>query len=354
MRAAFLFVFFPVVALASTPSSEAARTLYEEGVGLLNVGRAQDAAESLEQSLRREDAPWTRAYLALALARSGKCERARKLVESVRLDGVEETKRQELAQVLIEASEQCRSAVVRGASGVEVGDDRVMTTPSAGTVGQGRLVFSDYEVGLMQLSYGLLSSLELSLAATVPVMQVGFVPTLKWRFLNLEAFRMAVLGGGGIGVFYVGPDVLVAGGGGGLIGDVCLSGQCSSFLSFSGEVIGGHMGGRSKFEGGDWLSGNAIGLTSGIGAVVSVHQKVKLLFELKYNFMKILDEKDWTDSGSFFTFNYGIRVHGKEFSADIGFMRPFLAFDGSDPKDCEDVMKYLPIGYPWLAFTYQW
>lgn len=363
-----LIVLAPAPSHAQSASEVAAQALHSEGRLLLSEGRPAEAAESFDLSLRRVDAPFTRAYLALALARSGQCTRVRDLAGGIRADAVPAERADEMAAALKEASDRC--PVASGGSGgsgesaiasadapsrrdIDPGDDRVMTTPSAGTLRKGRMSFSDYELGLAQFSYGITDDLQFSVAMTVPVMQIGVIPTLKWRFLDTGRFRMAAIAGGGLGVFYTGPDVLIAGGGGGFMGDACVGAGCDSFLSFGAQVIGGHIGGtRDEYGSGDWVNDKVIGVTSNLGAVVAVHAKVKLLFELKYTMGKMLDE--WTDSGSLFALNYGIRVHGEQFAADIGFSRPFLALDGSRPEDVEEFMKYLPIGYPWLAFTYQW
>ena len=235
---------------------------------------------------------------------------------------------------------------------VDVGDDRVLTVPSAATLKKGTWAVGDYQIGLLTVSYGALDSLQITGAMTLPVMQIGVVATAKWRFYETSRVRLAVLGGFGLQLFYVGPDLVLTGGGGGLFADLCFSKRCKSFVSFSFRVLGGYLGGvRENAD--DIGSGSAIGFMPGIGTAISVHRKVKALMELQWASMKVLDPEP-SKIGSLLIFNYGIRLHGNEFAADIGFTRPILAFVGTNPESVEEVMKYLPLGYPLLAFTYQW
>jgi hypothetical protein len=188
---------------------------------------------------------------------------------------------------------------------------------------------------------------------TVPVMQVALVPMLKWRFVNAPGFKMAAVADGGFGIFYAGPDAYAAGGGGGLVGDVCLSEGCRTFLSIGSQAQVAKFGGAKHREG-DLLNDWGWAVTSGLGAVVEVHRKVKLLFELRHSIASLASGGGGTDS--LFTFAYGIRIHGIDFGADIGFVMPFLWLEGTTAHNVwEDFhFMYIPIGYPWLAFTYQW
>lgn len=348
---------------AQSAKERAANQLFEEGVHLLSSGKNAEAAESFELVIRISDSLEARALLGLAYAREGKCDTARDMAFGVEPELVRPEYKQLVTDSINEVKERCpipsatqETPLYVGKAKdsrpmVDPGDDRVMTQPSAQTLAKGTFSFTDYEIGMVHFSWVPLDGLQVSLAFTVPVLQVSFVPSIKWRFLDHPSLKMAAIAGGGAGVFYAGPDQFIVGGGGALVADVCLKDDCRSFMSFSSQAGFVKLGGARHGDA-DFVDGWGWGVFSGIGAVVEVHRKVKLLFELKHSIIR--SETDWSDTGSLFTFVYGIRVHGDEFGADIGFMRPFLLLDGSEPEHVEDFMKYLPIGYPWLAFTYQW
>jgi hypothetical protein len=230
---------------------------------------------------------------------------------------------------------------------LEVGDNKILTMPSAGTVGSGKLFFTDYQLGILTLSYGVSDDVELSGALTLPIFQVGGFLGAKWRFYQKENTRLAIFGGFGAEWFYAGLDILLTGGALGPAVDLCISKGCSSFVSFSGLIFGG-VGVLAWHEAKG--TGKAIGFLPGVGAVFSVVKKLKLLLELKAAMAKSTE----SELASVVFFNYGLRVHGSEFAADIGFIRPFVSFVGTDAYSVEGAMKYLPLGYPWLAFGYQW
>ena len=92
-------------------------------------------------------------------------------------------------------------------------------------------------------------------------------------------------------------------------------------------------------------------VSTGAGGVFAVAKHVKLLLDLRYNLFR---KRSWQNSTSMFGITYAIRIHSGPFGGDIGFIRPFLAMNGTTAYTVEDVMRYMPMGYPFLSFTYQW
>ncbi|MFA6035312.1 MAG: hypothetical protein WC889_20615, partial [Myxococcota bacterium] len=78
-----------------------------------------------------------------------------------------------------------------------VDDDRMLIMPTAQTKPKGAMSITDYELAILQFSYGILDNLQFSLTATVPVYQFGFAPSLKWKFFETSNVRLAAMVYGG-------------------------------------------------------------------------------------------------------------------------------------------------------------
>lgn len=232
------------------------------------------------------------------------------------------------------------------------GDDRVMIMSTTKTVPKGVLSFSDYEIGLVHLSYGIRDDLQVSMFMSLPVLQIVLGPSIKWRMVNTKWFRFAVLGYGGLGYWYAVEHWQIYFTGLGAIGDVCLDASCNSLLSFNITPQYTNLNFEVWDVEGTDTRLNIFGLSSSIGVIGTVSQRIKLLGEFRYSFGAPF--KDFHDNGSIFSIHYGMRIYGSEFAADIGFIRPFLALSGTEPFSLEEGMKYIPMGFPWLSFTYQW
>ncbi len=232
---------------------------------------------------------------------------------------------------------------------MDPGDDRVLVGSSTWTLPEGMVSFTDYEVMLGHFSYGVADNLQVSLGFTFPVMQVAVIPSVKWRFFESDIVRLAGLVDAGLMYWFAGLDVTVYGGGGGLLADVCLGQRCSSFLSFGATVqaMGADIAETELSGGVTAVNGNFHG---GVGGRLS--RVVKALFEWRVTMFAVPEESSRVFTG--WSLGYGIRIYGKRFGVDVGFLRPFLAMVEDEAHSVEPVMKYLPLGYPWLAFTYQW
>ena len=79
-----------------------------------------------------------------------------------------------------------------------------------------------------------------------------------------------------------------------------------------------------------------------IGFSARVHKRIKLNFELY-----AVAAEGFEYSGEFWLFMYGIRIMGKRIFGDINFVVPLF-------EDSDEVLQYMPIGYPLLQFGFQW
>ena len=225
----------------------------------------------------------------------------------------------------------------------EVGQDRVITTSTSQTLPKGILSFSDYEIALLQLSYGITDDLQFSVLATVPIVQFALMPSIKWRFFHNERIHLALTG-------YVGGVILYAvdGYGGYLAGltlsmDTCMDKKCSSIFTINSQ---GGYGWDSQS-----ISGGAGALAFNTGFIVRLAGSLKLLIELNYAMSPKIDHSTLQA----LNLNYGLRIHGKQFAADIAFLRPLFYVDHGNVQPVGYAFfKYVPLGIPYLAFTYQW
>jgi len=225
----------------------------------------------------------------------------------------------------------------------EVGQDRIVTTTTSQTLPKGVFSFSDYEIALLQLSYGITDDLQFSVMASVPIIQFALVPSIKWRFFHNERIHLALTG-------YVGGVILYAvnGYGGYLAGltlsmDTCIDKKCSSIFTINSQ---GGYGWDSQS-----ISGGAGALAFNTGFIVKLAGSLKLLIELNYGMSPKIDHSTFQA----LNLNYGLRIHGKQFAADIAFLRPLFYVDHGNVQPIGYAFfKYVPLGIPYLAFTYQW
>lgn len=240
---------------------------------------------------------------------------------------------------------------VMEAASYDTGDDRVLTGPSAETMPKGDWSFTDYELAMFQFSYGITDDLQFSMFFSAPVFQVFFAPSIKWRAVRTDAFRLAVMAAPEAWYWYVHEDLTIFGGQVGLIGDIRLDGRCTSFVSIGVNTSVEHLEGWDILGLGD-ASATVLSVRPQVGVVGTVSKHVKLLAEFTTPIILQLDGGQHHDT--LFAINYGIRIYGGPFGGDIAFVRPFLAVENGDAKDVEGVMKYAPMGIPFLTFTYLW
>jgi hypothetical protein len=222
----------------------------------------------------------------------------------------------------------------------EAGNDRLILSPTAATLPEGVNSFSDYELILLQYSYGITDHLEISLLFTPPIVQISAYPSLKWQYLDTERVKLALEIHAGETFFYLLYPATGFIAGGSLIADFCFDRRCGSALSLS--VQPDYMVPLSSSNSG------TMGIRATLGARFDISKAIKGILEMTYAGLPVLKE-------GMLLLNYGIRIHGGRFAGDIGFVRPLFVHDSGNAYGIpKEYWSYLPLGIPWLGVTYQW
>jgi hypothetical protein len=227
------------------------------------------------------------------------------------------------------------------------GDGKTYMSPTAATMPKGAVSFSDHEVGLVQVGAGLADGLELSVMATIPVMQEFVFPSIKYKFLDTGRVRMAVIGLAGAGAVFTenGGGFLA---GAGLMIDAGMDSKGKHILSLG--VIPGYM--LVFYSKNDNMSyTNSMIVASNLAFTFTVSKMVKIMIEAQYGGLAASDSYTLTQC---LTINYGLKLQGDAFEIDFGFSRPVLWYTTSNKISQEDWLKYVPMGIPWVSFTYLW
>ena len=253
------------------------------------------------------------------------------------------------------------------------GDGRVVLLPTAQIMEAGTQSVSNYELLTFHYSYGAAEDTQFSVLVTAPVAQIGVMPSIKHRFLNDEHLKLAVMAYGGGMIFYAGGSVMAFTAGVGIIADWCIDDECRKIVSFSAQPGVGMAYDRGSSHG-DTSSQYGFSFYTGPGLTVEISERVKLVAEVAYAMMgnpsattttcttplpgggagQTCREERRTDTMGVLAVDYALRLHGTSFAADLGFARPVLVHTNGELQNVEEVMKYLPLGFPWLSFTYQW
>jgi hypothetical protein len=212
--------------------------------------------------------------------------------------------------------------------------DRAFLLPTADTLPAGSLVYNDYELIFMGLTYAIRDGLQITATTFIPVAPDAFtllLGSVKWRIVSTPSFKLAILGGVG----YVsssfsdgGTDraVLLDGG---IFASQCFDVACESMLT------AGAMG----FDTRSSLSTNGSAIIFGGSLLARVSQHVKIIAELNGVAGKNQDS-GWSvgDAGLLW---YGLRFFGGQVAGDVGFFQP-IGTSASDPG---------VIGYPFLSLS---
>jgi hypothetical protein len=213
--------------------------------------------------------------------------------------------------------------------------DRGFFLPTAMTQPAGTLTYSNYELLIHGLTYGISDHTQVSVGVLAPlVREMPFVGTvsLKSRVLDAGRFHLALQGTGAV----VSDTVGILGAG--VVGSYCLSADCASLFSASaayslGLPFGDDRANHSVIYGG--------ALTQRLG------RHVKLLVEVGF-----AAGMDGDGGGNTIEqlqgvlLNYGLRFHGETIAADVGFIRPVIV-----DADYEDPFV---LGLPFVNFSYRW
>ena len=235
--------------------------------------------------------------------------------------------------------------------------DRIGGSNTAECLPAGKSSISVYNGALIQGTWAIGDRTEVSISGLLPIFQITAIGSIKHQFYKTQKLRMAVQGfTGGMYVFIdKNTNLLIFGGGGGTILDVCLNPGCHSMISIGLRAGVGDIVGKES----------TLGIVDNFNTtgLFYVSSKVKLyaginLYQLVLPVTKKVDDdiesESFGDMG-FVYLNYGIRIHGSSFAVDLGLIRPIFVFSiyNGMIKGVEDVMKYLPIGYPSVSFTYR-
>jgi hypothetical protein len=213
--------------------------------------------------------------------------------------------------------------------------DRAFLLPTADTLPAGSLVYNDYELVLMGLTYAIRDGLQITATTLVPLISNFpslLLASLKWRIVSTPSFKLAVLGGIG----YASSSFNDTGGtdralllDGGIFASQCFGVGCESMLT------AGAMG----FDTRSSLSTNGSGIIFGGSLLARVSQHVKIMAELN-GFAGKDPDSGWSVGNAGLLW-YGLRFFGGQVAGDVGFFRP-VGTSVSDPG---------VIGYPFLSLS---
>jgi len=230
--------------------------------------------------------------------------------------------------------------------------DRIGFFSTAEVLPKGTMSFNDYDIGLLQISWGVAKDLELSFTTTVPIFQGSLIISAKYQLVSTDRIRFAMQAYTGFfKTFIIGSsdDLLIAGGGASGILDVCVGHSCNSLISFGARFAGGVL----RWD--DPLMNTLLGYQVDANGIFRVSKRVKLFLGLSFNHLFASDGSGRNFSGmGVFDLHYGVRIYGSRFAGDIGLIRPVFTLDKSTVYSVESVMRFMPMGYPFLSFTYKW
>ncbi len=211
----------------------------------------------------------------------------------------------------------------------DANSDRGLLAPTALTPPAGSFSFTNYEIFWMTASYSPTDNLQFTLGTAVPLASdMPFVGTLsaKLQLVKSNAVRLALHGtiGGGI--------ESGSGGSAGLVGGVltyCLDDQCLSHLN-------GYVGAGFAVE-----SSGAVPMVVAASGVFRLTNRLRAVVEIDTAYIA----GEFASTSNSFLANYALRFTGPNLGVDFGFMKLFV--------DGDDVLKEVPLGIPFLSFTYR-
>lgn len=206
--------------------------------------------------------------------------------------------------------------------------DRAWLAPTAHTQPKGSWSFSDHELFVVGLGYGVTDKLQVSASTVIPVSDdFAFVGMFSAKQQVYKQGRVRVAAHGVLTHANDGDDSgtgFTAGG----AATICLDDDCHS-------GVNGYVG--TAFALTD--EGNQYPILLSASIVQKVNRHVKLVGEVDTGFVPGEDFEDvylgW----------YGVRFTSGAIGANVGFVKPF-----GPNVDTEDA---LPLGLPWVNFTYR-
>lgn len=221
--------------------------------------------------------------------------------------------------------------------------DRAWLTPTAFTQPVGSWSFNDYELFMVGLTYGVTDDVHLTASTLLPIVEdMPFVGLFGGKAKLVTSGRLHVAAAGTLMV--VSAEVSTTGTTGdssdrettwlALVGGVasyCLDEGCHSLLS--GVLMTGFA---------EESDNSQLPLTLSGSALYKVSRRIKLLVEVSG--AATFGEVNELARGALV--GYGLRFCSGELAGDVGFLKPF----DSESDEGDDV---LPLGMPWITFTYR-
>ena len=201
--------------------------------------------------------------------------------------------------------------------------DRGFVLPTGMTQPAGSLTYSNYELLLHGITYGITDRVQASLTILPPYLKdmpfVGML-SLKARVVSTPRFHLA---GQISGTLASGSSDSAAVVSLGLLPSICLDDGCESLLSASATLVTGS---------------GASALVYGGSLIGRVSEHAKLLAEV----VSAAGGSDFKQA-PIALLNYGVRFHSSKFAGDIGLVRPFGSDTGSE----------FVLGFPFVSFSYR-
>jgi hypothetical protein len=232
-------------------------------------------------------------------------------------------------------------------SGIDPDSARVIYGPTAFRRGRHRWNWTIQNLGLWNLDVGITDNLQLGLITAPPAGALAFWPQLRAGGALGEKVEMAVqVGAGAFWPFISNGDnwhAVVYGG-----GPVLTIGSPKLLFNIGVPVYGVSVGserysyGKSPYSYGKEMAyDNHWFVIPNLGFSAQVAKRIKLSLELHTP----LGDHDM--NGKLWVILYGMRIFGERIYGDISFVIP--AYPGAD-----QILKYVPIGFPLLGFGFQW
>jgi hypothetical protein len=222
--------------------------------------------------------------------------------------------------------------------------DRSVILPSAETLHQGDVTINSYELLGLGVSYGITDSIELSAITIIPaggITPLSLLLSGKFQVVRLPSLLLSIqttggfihdLDGFGSGIVAVGAllDIMIDS-----EGDYVFSASTQNGLRFSYKNSCDES--KSGYTCNNHSESGLFSLSLAFNARVA--HFMKLLLE-------VIATAEWADSQfqlleSATAVNYGVRFFGDTIALDLSLCIPVFS----------DSLKYLPIGFPYLAFS---
>ncbi|MBI4510410.1 MAG: hypothetical protein HY698_12305 [Deltaproteobacteria bacterium] len=223
--------------------------------------------------------------------------------------------------------------------------DRSFVMPTAETQPKGALVFNDYELLLMGLTYGVTDNFQITGTTLVPIardMPLVIQGSLKFKLLDTSQVKLAAMAGAWIlddndsGENDDEAAIILNLGG---VASFCLDAGCDSMLS-AGVTAAKGRNVKEFVDSDDGTQNDDIGFVYGATLLTKIGRHAKLVLEADSAFS--FAGRTW-ESADGFLLNYGVRFFTQNIAGDIGFLKPIG----------EDVDSDLLLGWPFINFTYR-